>query len=114
MIGIQDWICDLLMTRGALVESEEDGRIRAMLPADVADVRGGWQNPRDAAGRRGRLPARERVALARSAAASRRRRRGGMDGADGAAPARATAGDGRAVSQSGVGGAGRRRLDAGC
>jgi len=37
VIGIQDWICDLLMSRGALVESEEDGRIRAMLPADVAD-----------------------------------------------------------------------------
>lgn len=36
MIGIQDWICDLLMNRGALVEAEEDGRIRAMLPADVA------------------------------------------------------------------------------
>jgi hypothetical protein len=36
VIGIQDWICDLLMSRGALVEPEEDGRIRAMLPADVA------------------------------------------------------------------------------
>ena len=36
MIGIQEWICDLLMSRGALVESEEDGRLRALLPAEVA------------------------------------------------------------------------------
>ncbi|HUK15359.1 MAG TPA: hypothetical protein VLW65_03055 [Bryobacteraceae bacterium] len=36
MIGIEEWICDLLMSRGALVESEENGRIRAMLPAEVA------------------------------------------------------------------------------
>ena len=36
MIGIQDWVCDLLMSRGALVESEEEGRIRAMLPAETA------------------------------------------------------------------------------
>jgi len=36
VIGIHDWICDLLMNRGALVEADEEGRIRAMLPADVA------------------------------------------------------------------------------
>ncbi len=36
MIGIEEWISDLLMSRGALVESGEDGRIRAMLPSDVA------------------------------------------------------------------------------
>jgi hypothetical protein len=36
MRGVQDWICDLLMSRGALLESEEDGRIRAMLPAETA------------------------------------------------------------------------------
>ncbi len=36
MIGIQEWICDLLMRRGALVESEEDGRTRALLPTEVA------------------------------------------------------------------------------
>jgi hypothetical protein len=36
VIGIQQWIRDLLMSRGALVESGEDGRIRALLPAEVA------------------------------------------------------------------------------
>lgn len=36
MIGVADWICDLLMSRGALVEAESDGRIRAMLPSDVS------------------------------------------------------------------------------
>lgn len=40
MIGIQEWICDLLMSRGALVESAEDGRIRAMLPGEVAAALG--------------------------------------------------------------------------
>lgn len=36
MIGIQDWVRDVLLTRGALVESDEGGVLRAMLPADVA------------------------------------------------------------------------------
>jgi hypothetical protein len=36
VIGVRDWICDLLMSRGALVEAAEGGRISAMLPADVA------------------------------------------------------------------------------
>jgi hypothetical protein len=36
LIGIQEWVCDLLVSRGALVEPEGDGRIRAMLPGDVA------------------------------------------------------------------------------
>lgn len=36
MIGIQDWIGDLLMSRGALVDSAGDGAMRAMLPADLA------------------------------------------------------------------------------
>jgi hypothetical protein len=40
VIGIQEWIRDLLMSRGALVESEENGRIRAMLPAEVAAALG--------------------------------------------------------------------------
>lgn len=40
MIGVRDWICDLLMSRGALVEPGEGGRIGAMLPADVASVLG--------------------------------------------------------------------------
>lgn len=40
MIGVAEWICDLLMSRGALVESEEDGRIRAMLPGEVAAALG--------------------------------------------------------------------------
>jgi len=36
LIGIQDWVQDLLVSRGALVESEEGGGIRAMLPEEVA------------------------------------------------------------------------------
>jgi hypothetical protein len=36
VIGVQEWIRDLLMSRGALVESGEDGRIGAMLPSEVA------------------------------------------------------------------------------
>lgn len=36
MIGVPEWICDLLMSRGALVESAEGGRIGAMLPSEVA------------------------------------------------------------------------------
>lgn len=40
MIGVPEWICDLLMSRGALVESEEDGRIRTMLPGEVAAALG--------------------------------------------------------------------------
>jgi hypothetical protein len=36
VIGIEEWICDLLMSRGALVESGGDGRMRALLPAEVA------------------------------------------------------------------------------
>lgn len=36
MIGVQEWICDLLMSRGALVESGEGDRIGAMLPSEMA------------------------------------------------------------------------------
>ncbi|HMC62859.1 MAG TPA: hypothetical protein VKJ01_26940, partial [Candidatus Solibacter sp.] len=36
MIGIVDWARDLLVSRGALVESEETGALRAMLPAELA------------------------------------------------------------------------------
>jgi hypothetical protein len=36
MIGVADWICDLLMSRGALVEPGGEGLVRAMLPADIA------------------------------------------------------------------------------
>ncbi|MBI3684300.1 MAG: hypothetical protein HY235_28330 [Acidobacteria bacterium] len=36
MIGIREWMRDLLVSRGALVESEEGDGIRALLPADVA------------------------------------------------------------------------------
>jgi hypothetical protein len=36
VIGVREWICDLLISRGALVESADCGRISAMLPADVA------------------------------------------------------------------------------
>jgi hypothetical protein len=40
VIGIQDWMCDVLMSRGALVESGDDGRIGAMLPAEIATALG--------------------------------------------------------------------------
>lgn len=40
MIGIQDWVRDLLLSRGALVECDEGGGIRAMLPGDVAAALG--------------------------------------------------------------------------
>jgi len=40
VIGVREWISDLLMSRGALVESEDDGRIRAMLPAEAANSLG--------------------------------------------------------------------------
>ena len=36
MIGVQEWICDLLVSRGALVESDAGGRIAALLPFEVA------------------------------------------------------------------------------
>lgn len=36
MIGVGEWICDLLMSRGALVEPGQAGRIGALLPSDVA------------------------------------------------------------------------------
>jgi len=36
MIGIADWARDLLVSRGALVEAEEDGALRAMLPDELA------------------------------------------------------------------------------
>ncbi len=35
MIGIVDWARDLLVSRGALVESEDDGALRALLPAEL-------------------------------------------------------------------------------
>jgi len=40
MIGVRDWICDLLMSRGALVEPGEGDRVGAMLPAEVAEALG--------------------------------------------------------------------------
>jgi hypothetical protein len=36
MIGIREWICDLLTSCGALVDPNADGRIGAMLPPDTA------------------------------------------------------------------------------
>ena len=33
---LSDWARDLLMSRGALVESEGDGALRALLPAEVS------------------------------------------------------------------------------
>jgi hypothetical protein len=36
MTGIIDWARDLLVSRGALVEGEETGTLRAMLPAELA------------------------------------------------------------------------------
>src|ERR1700677_4304778 len=33
---LSDWERDLLMSRGALVESEGDGALRALLPAEVS------------------------------------------------------------------------------
>jgi len=38
MEGLIDWARDVLVTRGALVEMEEDSSLRAMLPAEVASV----------------------------------------------------------------------------
>jgi hypothetical protein len=40
VIGVQDWISDLLISRGALVEPEQDAVVRALLPADVAQSLG--------------------------------------------------------------------------
>jgi len=40
VIGVRDWICDLLISRGALVEPAEGGSIGAMLPAGVAAALG--------------------------------------------------------------------------
>ncbi len=40
MTGIQDLMCDLLVSRGALVETEEGGGLRAMLPPEVATALG--------------------------------------------------------------------------
>jgi len=36
MIDIVDWARDLLVSRGALVETEEAGALRALLPAELA------------------------------------------------------------------------------
>ena len=36
MIGVEEWICDLLTSLGALVESDAGGKSSALLPADVA------------------------------------------------------------------------------
>ena len=36
MIGIVDWARDLLVSRGALVEAEDAGALRALLPAELA------------------------------------------------------------------------------
>jgi hypothetical protein len=40
MIGLQDWICDLLVSRGALVEPDQGGHVGAMLPSEVASTLG--------------------------------------------------------------------------
>jgi len=54
MLGIADWAKDLLLTRGALVESDEaePGALRAMLPADLARTldAGEWLSLRFGAG----------------------------------------------------------------
>ena len=36
MMELSEWARDLLMSRGALVESEGDGALRALLPAEVS------------------------------------------------------------------------------
>ena len=36
MVGIVDWARDLLVSRGALVEAEDGGDLRALLPAELA------------------------------------------------------------------------------
>src|ERR1035437_3860210 len=38
MIGIVDWARDLLVSRGALVEAEDAGALRALLPAELAEA----------------------------------------------------------------------------
>ncbi len=40
MIGLRDWICDLLISRGALVEPGLGGHVGAMLPSEVAAILG--------------------------------------------------------------------------
>ncbi|MGO9256549.1 MAG: hypothetical protein ACLQU1_09640 [Bryobacteraceae bacterium] len=52
MPGILDWAKDLLLSRGALVEAEEAGALRAMLPPDLAAALGAsdWLSLRFGAG----------------------------------------------------------------
>jgi hypothetical protein len=52
MIGIVDWARDLLVSRGALVEAEEAGALRAMLPAELGAAleSGEWLSLRFGAG----------------------------------------------------------------
>ena len=52
MAGIFEWARDLLISRGALVESEEAGALRAMLPSEVAAALGSsdWLSLRFGAG----------------------------------------------------------------
>src|SRR5450432_1437527 len=52
MIGIIDWARDLLVSRGALVETEDAGALRAMLPAELAATleSGEWLSLRFGAG----------------------------------------------------------------
>jgi hypothetical protein len=52
MIGIIDWARDLLVSRGALVETEEAGALRAMLPAELGAAleSGEWLSLRFGAG----------------------------------------------------------------
>jgi hypothetical protein len=52
MIEIVDWARDLLVSRGALVESEDDGALRALLPAELgASLESGeWLSLRFGAG----------------------------------------------------------------
>jgi len=52
MLGIGEWAKDLLLTRGALVENDEAGALRAMLPDDLARTldAGEWLSLRFGAG----------------------------------------------------------------
>ena len=52
MRGMIDWTKDMLLSRGALVEMEDGGALRAMLPADVATTldAGEWLSLRFGAG----------------------------------------------------------------
>lgn len=52
MLEIAEWARDLLLSRGALVEAEEDGAVRALVPREIAHVLGSaeWLSLRFGAG----------------------------------------------------------------